>query len=64
MSIGSYAARPRDPPPLTRSYGGFQSAEAQSAKAESGDPVWIPAYAGMSGDSMIVMTGLVPAIHV
>jgi hypothetical protein len=31
-------ARPRDPPPLHRSYGGFESAEALFAKAESGDP--------------------------
>ena len=31
-------ARPRDPPTLGSSYGGFESAEAPSAKAESGDP--------------------------
>ena len=32
------SARPRDPPTLGSSYGGFESAEARSAKAESGDP--------------------------
>jgi indolepyruvate ferredoxin oxidoreductase, alpha subunit len=32
------SARPRDPPTLGLSYGGFESAEAHSAKAESGDP--------------------------
>ena len=31
-----FSARPRDPPTLDASYGGFESAEAQSAKAEGG----------------------------
>ena len=52
------SARPRDPPTLCPSYGGFESAEALCAKAESGDPVylqnfWIPAYAGMSGGASL-----------
>jgi len=33
-----WSARPRDPPTLVPSYGGFESAEAHSAKAEGGDP--------------------------
>jgi len=37
----SGAARPRDPPTLVQSYGGFESAEAHSAKAEGADPVFV-----------------------
>jgi hypothetical protein len=51
------SVRPRDPAYARfASFGGFKSAEAQSAKAGSGDPGlpdknknWIPACAGMSG---------------
>jgi len=48
-------ARPRGPATLTvRASAGWESAEARSAKAESGSQVasqncWIPVYAGMSG---------------
>ena len=44
------SVRPRDPPTLAASFGGFESAEAHSAKAESGDPDWFPACAGMNGE--------------
>jgi hypothetical protein len=37
-------ARPRDPPTLGSSYGGFESAEAQSAKAEALISPIIPVY--------------------
>ena len=43
---------PRDPAfARFASFGGFESAEARSAKAESGRPraCWIPAFAGMNG---------------
>jgi hypothetical protein len=56
------SAHSRDPPALASSYGGFESAEARSAKAESGDPApcirpWIPAFAGMSGTSRGAILG-------
>ena len=42
-------ARPRDPPALAqRASAGLSPPKRTSAKAESGDPDWIPACAGMS----------------
>ncbi len=47
----SSTARPRDPPTLAaRASARFGRAEARNAKAEAGDPGWIPACAGMSGE--------------
>ena len=56
----SQTVRPRDPAYARfASSGGFKSAEARSAKAESGDPErqippskigpWVPAFAGTNG---------------
>ena len=40
MTTRAFSARPRDPAYARfASFGGFESAEARSAKAESGDPV-------------------------
>ena len=58
------SARPRDPPTLVQSFGGFKSAEARSAKVEGGDPDWIPACAGMGGTSSVASLTIYPVFTV